>query len=419
MNYEFKYSPEIGLLYYIYSILEVKKQRENSWIPGMFARKPNSVDSLSLMMHNNSLSNFIIMERLPENSGSVDVEKAGASWISAIADFVKAKVLSILDYHEQGNEGRTSGSLSDILKLGRDSASIDSIRAWLRAKLPQELYMALMHFGYEWRSFEAGNEGLFSSVAIETTTRCNRRCGYCPLSDPEKRRLRPEQEISDELFSAVIDELASHNFKGKLALHGYGEPLLDSKIVSRIRLARSKLPGSYITINSNGDFLDLKMLEDLIKAGISHIYVTQHSSDKVPPIIAVRDNPSTNPAVKKIIGEYVSFWSKLVKLQNRGGAVDLSKYQGRIATKKDRERCVSNAHTMTVNIDGTVSLCDNDYDRTEEDIMGRVVPGNTTMRQVWESERFRRARKKLIAISLGLASDDEAASNACKKCNIG
>jgi len=157
--------------------------------------------------------------------------------------------------------------------LGRDSVLYNEARKLVREKLPPRLFWAGQALMYEFKALVEGRPRAFSNIAIETTSCCNRRCEYCPLSNAELREKRGANSMDPELFTRIIDQLAEDEFAGKLALHGYGEPMLDPNFVERVREARQKLPHAYITFNSNGDLLTPETFNKLVDAGVSHIFI--------------------------------------------------------------------------------------------------------------------------------------------------
>lgn len=315
-----------------------------------------------------------------------------------------------------GELGRGIGDKINQL-VGRDSALYNEARRLVKEKLPPRLFWAGQALMYELRALVEGRPRTFSNVAIETTSCCNRRCEYCPLSNAGLREKRGAKDMDPELFTRIIDQLAKEEFAGKLALHGYGEPMLDPNFIERVKEARQKLPDAYITFNSNGDLLTPEIFDELVDAGISHIYITQHSKDKKPPLIKLRDSSDVDPGLKEEIEARVSFYPQLVVLQNRGGAVDLSKFgKERQATAKNCERCVSNAYTMTVNVDGSVSACDNDFSREEGDLMGKIGDGPNDLMDIWQDPRYVNVRQQMILRSLGIISSGDY--GVCNRCNI-
>ena len=302
--------------------------------------------------------------------------------------------------------------------MGRDSDLYNKARKMVRENLPPHLFWAGKALLHEMKGLAEGKPGIFSNVSIETTSCCNRSCEYCPLSNRDLREKRGSNHMTSELFSSIIDQLSKENFSGKLALQGYGEPMLDPTFVEKVREARQKLPRAYITFNSNGDFLTVDIFKQLVEAGISHIYITQHSKDKKPPLIELRDSDEVEPDLKSEIKKRVSFYPQLVVLQNRGGLVDLSKFsEERRATAKNCERCISNAYTMTINVDGTVSACDNDFSREKEDLMGQISPDQKNLMSIWKDPKYLKVRQQMILRSLGIISSGDY--GVCNRCNVG
>ena len=58
---------------------------------------------------------------------------------------------------------------------------------------------------------------------------CNRKCTFCPKSDPS---VAPDtyQVMSKLIIEKIYTELKEVNYKGAIALCGYGEPMLHKDI---------------------------------------------------------------------------------------------------------------------------------------------------------------------------------------------
>ena len=58
---------------------------------------------------------------------------------------------------------------------------------------------------------------------------CNRKCVFCPKSDPA---VAPDtyQKMNMKLIEKFTDELKKINYKGSVVLCGYGEPMLHKDI---------------------------------------------------------------------------------------------------------------------------------------------------------------------------------------------
>lgn len=313
-----------------------------------------------------------------------------------------------------------------MLDKFRDSSAYNCIRRLARRVLSPQVRFTLTDIGYKVRGLLATHRwGMFTTVSIETTTKCNRRCDICPHKDPEKRQRKTGSaavgegiEMDSELFADILHQLAEMGFRGKLALHGYGEPLLDRRLPDRIREARRTLPESYITVNSNGDLLsgldydELRArLMELASAGLSHIYITDHTHNKARHErmkTKLRRISEENPALKG----FVSYYTKLAKLRNRGGSVDRDVFEkfveeGIAAGPRDRDMCVSVVNSLNITADGKVIPCPDDYAMT--DVMGDLR--EQSIEDIWFSDSFRQARSEIRRQIFKLG--------VCRRCNIG
>ena len=71
---------------------------------------------------------------------------------------------------------------------------------------------------------------------------CNRSCSFCPKSDP---KVAPDtyQIMSRKLIDKIHDDLKAINYKGAIALAGYGEPLLHKDIkyiVDKLKIFKTR-----------------------------------------------------------------------------------------------------------------------------------------------------------------------------------
>ena len=73
---------------------------------------------------------------------------------------------------------------------------------------------------------------LMSVVEISNSEMCNRKCSFCPRSDPDYPDIN--EFISDELHNKIFSELSELKYKGMVIYSGYVEPLLHKKIYENI-----------------------------------------------------------------------------------------------------------------------------------------------------------------------------------------
>lgn len=110
-------------------------------------------------------------------------------------------------------------------------------------------------------------------INIETSTYCNRQCAYCPNSMFDRKK---QIHMSDEAWDRIVSDLEQIDYGSTISLNLYNEPLADDTLLDKVRSLRERLPGSFIKFNSNGDYLDKALLDELADAGNNAIFVTLH-----------------------------------------------------------------------------------------------------------------------------------------------
>ena len=111
------------------------------------------------------------------------------------------------------------------------------------------------------------------NVNLETSSYCNRKCDYCPVS---KYGRNSKLFINNKLFKNIITSLKKINYSGSFSLNLYNEPLADKNFGLYIKYIRKNLPLSVIQTNSNGDFINIDALSKLEKYGLNKIKITLH-----------------------------------------------------------------------------------------------------------------------------------------------
>lgn len=114
------------------------------------------------------------------------------------------------------------------------------------------------------------------AVMIQTTSRCNSSCAMCP--QPLIRDRLPQGEMNDDVFARLLAELAGYPPLKRVMLYLMSEPLLDPKIVARLRAARATLPETELYILSNGIALTEELSDELLDAGLTWIGFSFHAA---------------------------------------------------------------------------------------------------------------------------------------------
>jgi MoaA/NifB/PqqE/SkfB family radical SAM enzyme len=111
-------------------------------------------------------------------------------------------------------------------------------------------------------------------VAIETTSRCNADCPFCPYSV----RSREKSQMSQELFEKIVEDCTEFPLP---AIEPFlnGEPFVDPNIMDRMEYIRSRLPKVQLRIYSNGYALSPKRIDGLCGLGVDHLYISLNTLD--------------------------------------------------------------------------------------------------------------------------------------------
>ena len=104
----------------------------------------------------------------------------------------------------------------------------------------------------------------------------------------------------------------------------YGEPLLDPRIVNIVE--RIKKLGAKSKIVTNGDYLTINLLEQLLEAGLKILYISKHSpklSSVAMNSIEFLQNKTNLNLEFQVLDFYTDFNSDRKMVGNRGGNLDI------------------------------------------------------------------------------------------------
>lgn len=97
-------------------------------------------------------------------------------------------------------------------------------------------------------------------IQIETSTICNHRCVYCPVTYyPRRSVIMPLGKIE-----SIVDDLKYFSSIEKVYLNGYDEPTLNPNLLNIINLIKDLEVKIYIL--SNGTYLTKSLVNSLIKS---------------------------------------------------------------------------------------------------------------------------------------------------------
>jgi hypothetical protein len=223
-------------------------------------------------------------------------------------------------------------------------------------------------------------------VNIETINRCNSTCEFCTANIHAE--CRPFQEISEDLYHSIIDQLADWGYKGHLTLYGNNEPWLDKRIVEFHKYAREKLPDSYIFMSTNGLMLNVDRLKE-IHPYINQLIINNYALEMVlhKNVQKVVDYVKEHPDEFADLDIQIQMRYLKEVLTNRAGSAPNKKATEKVIT----ETCLLPFTDMWIMPNGKMGLCccDN-FEVTEMADLNKV-----SVKEGWASPKFMAIRKMI------------------------
>lgn len=280
-------------------------------------------------------------------------------------------------------------------------------------------------------------------VQIETVARCNSRCCMCPRS--KTAPIRQTLEMEDWIFEKIASELKPHaDIIRRVTLQGYGEPLLDIKLSSRI--ARLKEIGiQAVYLSSNASLLNEETARVVLESGLDQIDFSVDAMTKdtyemirngldydtvvrnIQNFIKMRDhlNAKTRIRFRYVIqqnnadeyDEFCAFWKKQLgkndvisgkKIHTFGGHIEMpdSTEYHELKQKIRSLPCKGIFGSMVIFCDGQVPMCG--VDVNQDFIAGNVK--DLSMEEMWKGKLFTEFRKNHL-------DSGRASYSHCELCN--
>lgn len=129
------------------------------------------------------------------------------------------------------------------------------------------------------RYFSKNKKQLFKDhvkqVSFEITSKCNRKCAYCPLSFIDRKYCR----MSPEIITKTLSSLRTIDYEGSFCLNVYNEPLFDfNYLIEVLDIIRKAFPSNTIRFSTNGDMLTKDKINNVFAFGHIELIVTCHIS---------------------------------------------------------------------------------------------------------------------------------------------
>lgn len=115
-------------------------------------------------------------------------------------------------------------------------------------------------------------------IYIETTNLCNAKCIMCP----HQKLNRTPAFMSDAIFEKTVSDIEDISLSGgQIFLHKEGEPLLDPKIMARLKYTTSRLGGkNEVGISTNGMLFTPDKADSFIETGANLIFFSVDGVEK-------------------------------------------------------------------------------------------------------------------------------------------
>jgi radical SAM protein with 4Fe4S-binding SPASM domain len=230
------------------------------------------------------------------------------------------------------------------------------------------------------------------NIIIETTNLCNARCIMCPHTIMK----RPQKIMDDTTFNKIINQIKKEKINPTaFILNGFGEPLIDSQIINRIKFIKKEFPNSVIKFYSNLNLANKNLIKKLNKSGLDEINISlngynsrnykevmkldyQKTIDNLKFLI--KNKKETNSDLKirismtlvkhneKTAKKFIQKWSSQVdsvsvnKVHSYNNSVKSINDKFKINFQKTAFPCKYIWDTITFDVNGEIVLCCLDYE---------------------------------------------------------
>ena len=254
--------------------------------------------------------------------------------------------------------------------------------------------------------FPDSNIPMPSEIEISESGTCNRKCSFCPRSDPDFQDIKVF--ISDELFNKLCFELNKYNYNGTIRFSGFVEPLLDKNIYNLISKARKVLPNVNLEMVTNGDVLNMKRLLRLFENGLNKLLISAYDS-KEDAInlenLCKKANLSNNQYIvrHRYLPPDKDFG---ITLSNRAGMMKNAEFKIDVPDEPLSNPCYIPAYTFFLDYQGDVLICPHDWGKKR--IIGDF--NKKSLKEIWLSKFALSTRKTLLQGNRNF--------EPCKSCDV-
>ncbi|MAG70179.1 MAG: radical SAM protein [Acidobacteria bacterium] len=255
---------------------------------------------------------------------------------------------------------------------------------------------------------------VFSIVEFNIWGACNRRCSFCPVSDPEVFTNRREGIVPDDYEKILID-LKSIDFDGIVLWSMFSEPLLHKQIHELARITKRILPEAELHVVSNGDVIRKRddKLASLYESGIDCIQFSLYDDEnQYVEFMGKRERGGYSVTQMGLRRRYFNNGDYGMTVSNRAGLVDSNRYRAETDQSVSVELlplkrpCHYPFYQVAIDYNGDVLLCAHDWSKD-------LVMGNALVDSIWDiwtNGFYQDVRSSMMASDRGF--------NPCAKCDV-
>tara|TARA_B100000886_G_scaffold150234_1_gene102153 strand:- start:2082 stop:2969 length:888 start_codon:yes stop_codon:yes gene_type:complete len=240
-------------------------------------------------------------------------------------------------------------------------------------------------------NFEGNSLPLPTEIEISESGVCNRKCSFCPRSDPSYEDVK--EFISNSLHEKLCLELKELSYKGTIRYSGFVEPLLDKNIFNLIKMTRLHIPESNIEIVTNGDPLNLERLKKLFTSGLNRLLISAYDGkEETQKLENLCKEAKLKDEQYLIRHRYLSEDQDFgITLSNRSGLMENAEYKIESLKSPLKNPCFIPSYTFFLDYQGDVLMCPHDWGKKL--ILGNLK--NQSFKEIWFSKKSIKVRKML------------------------
>jgi hypothetical protein len=224
---------------------------------------------------------------------------------------------------------------------------------------------------------------------------CNRRCSFCPASDDYYKNIGLKGILKKDHYAKLLSDLSTVDYSGVILYSGESEPLLHKHILELISLTVQTLPNCTLQINTNGDLLTPKKLQNIFDAGLSRLSISMYDGpDQIDHFQKLIKSTSVEPEKVLLRRRYFENGNYGIVFTNRGGLANTDEFISKddIATQFPISKsCNYPFYYLVGDVAGNIVMCPHDW--TKKYVVGNFLQEHIF--DIWTGNRLRVARAKL------------------------